>query len=75
LFENGAGGAPDQKYRVIQREMAAERLKLADAIRPPFKTPANGVGYRPPQLAASSFPTSRFPPPWTLEENNDAASS
>jgi hypothetical protein len=23
-------------------------------------------------LAAASFPTRRFPPPWTLEENNDA---
>jgi hypothetical protein len=29
--------APDQKYRVIQREMAAEWLKLADAIRHPLK--------------------------------------
>jgi hypothetical protein len=29
--------APDQKYRVIQREMAAEWPKLADAIRPPLK--------------------------------------
>ena len=27
---------------------------------------------RPPQLAASSFPTRRFPPPWTLDEHNDA---
>jgi hypothetical protein len=23
-------------------------------------------------MAPSSFPTRRFPPPWTLEENNDA---
>jgi hypothetical protein len=23
-------------------------------------------------LAASSFPTHRFPPPWTLDEHNDA---
>jgi hypothetical protein len=29
--------APDQKYRVIQREMAAEWLKLADANRRPLK--------------------------------------
>jgi hypothetical protein len=29
--------APVQKYRVIQREMAAEWLKLADAIRHPLK--------------------------------------
>jgi hypothetical protein len=30
---------PDQEYRVIQREMAAEWLKLADAIRRPLKPP------------------------------------
>ena len=28
---------PDQECRVIQREMAAEWLKLADAIRHPLK--------------------------------------
>jgi hypothetical protein len=28
---------PDQDYRVIQREMAAEWLKLADVIRHPLK--------------------------------------
>jgi hypothetical protein len=30
-------GIPDQEYRSIQREMAAEWLKLADAIVHPIK--------------------------------------
>jgi len=29
--------APDQEYRAIQREMAAEWLKLADTITHPLK--------------------------------------
>jgi len=28
---------PDQEYRAIQREMAAEWLKLADAVRHPSR--------------------------------------
>jgi hypothetical protein len=31
----------DKESRVIQREMAAEWMKLADAVRRPSKTPAN----------------------------------
>jgi len=46
--------APDQKYRVIQREMAAEWLKLADAIRHPLK-PSSEVRCRPPRSAAFVF--------------------
>jgi len=30
-------GTPDQEYRALQREMAAEWLKLADAVRRPSK--------------------------------------
>ena len=33
-------GTPDQDYRTVQRKMAAEWLKLAEAILPPLKQQA-----------------------------------
>jgi hypothetical protein len=32
---------PDQEFSAIQRKMATEWLRLADAVRHPSKTPAN----------------------------------
>jgi hypothetical protein len=32
---------PDQEFSAIQRKMATEWLRLADAVRYPTKTPAN----------------------------------
>jgi hypothetical protein len=35
---NMVAAITDQEARCVQREMAAEWLRLADAIRPPFKS-------------------------------------
>jgi hypothetical protein len=34
---------PDQEFSAIQRKMATEWLRLADAVRRPAKTPANQI--------------------------------
>jgi hypothetical protein len=45
-----------QQFRAVQREMAAEWLRLADAVRRPSKRQQTQTGrYRPPQSAAKQF--------------------